>query len=1027
MVRKLLFMTIPVSIVAFGSSEVVGAEFPAELSSSVSFWFEGNSNVITNDQGGVLQWWDCRESAYVEGEDLSQRKFSNRRAMAYLPEPANEFSSVLPTLYTDETRFPGKRFVDFGELGSGKWLGFSQIVTPPQTCATMISARSKVGAYFAVVGFCETAGEIVSDVQNYTKKGNKAFFRQSDGSGKGAISTTDIAYSVAFLGETRIDGRRVDPCVEGYRLGDFQIVTQNGPGDYKHYSVNGPAASTLFNYSNASGQQGGGILGELIAFTRALTDEERRAVEKYLAIKWFGTEFASELNVNGSVDVTGSKVVDRLSGDGTLTKKGDGKLTSSFQGETPNMAIKLEGGELQLDQKREPVRLLPTDGKRVTLSNGVYSVSEATPDRFEFASADGNAFLLMTADDLAVSNLSVSGASLALGGKAMQAAFAEAGDLLANSGSIVVNGGFEVPAIDNGEWDDIQEYSDCGWTSSGVANTVVLARKGSAIFEPTNGAYVVEGSQVLGVHPTTDKGVTDYYSVPMWAEQTVTAPFDGLYELTFWMTRRPGANRKEGANNTRGEIFIDGERVFYGAVSTDHRSDQDFFKQFAVDVPLSEGTHVLRLAIFGNNAKNRAVLYDDVRLRPIKKGVFAKIPNPGFESTDPVNNKGANGWYVSSPSEASWKFVNGTGDRSIPAGITQHSTWWSQDLAQAADALRDYRKAFLHNDDYVTNTIVVPKAGKYVFSMRFSNRCSYPWNNGCTGSARASGHALAVSVDGTEIGRAYPVSQLPETYKAVCTLSEGEHELKIAGMLAFNEDGTQKETTSVIDDIRLQLYEDTDAILKESDFLDGFNGAWTACGEGVASVEAGIVTLGPGGEVAQTITVPSNGYYFAEFSAYGMTPELTSSNGVYNGTLWYPQEIAVKVDGRTVGTARPENDVRHRYTFSLGYLAGGSHAFSLVGTESAGEKARSYLTDAAIRPLSVTEAKAADFNLEKASWSLDGNSRLDLQFFGSVRLGELRINGSRVSGVFSVATQPDWVSGQGEIVVRERGTVIMLR
>ena len=976
-----------------------------------------------------MQWWDCRESAYVEGEDLSQRKFSNRRAMAYLPEPANEFSSVLPTLYTDETRFPGKRFVDFGELGSGKWLGFSQIVTPPQTCATMISARSKVGAYFAVVGFRETAGEIVSDVQNYTTKGNKAFFRQSDGSGKGAISTTDIRYSVAFLGETRIDGRRVDPCVEGYRLGDFQMVTQNGPGDYKHYSVNGPAASTLFNYSNASGQQGGGILGELIAFTRALTDEERRAVEKYLAIKWFGTEFASELNVNGSVDVTGSKVVDRLSGDGTLTKKGDGKLTPSFQGETPNMAIKLEGGELQLDQKREPVRLLPTDGKRVTLSNGVYSVSEATPDRFEFASADGNAFLLMTADDLAVSNLSVSGASLALGGKAMQAAFAEAGDPLANSGSIVVNGGFEVPDIGNKKtlWGDIQEYSDCGWTSSGVANTVVLARKGSAIFEPTNGAYVVEGSQVLGVHPTTDKDVTDYYSVPMWAEQTVVAPFDGLYELTFWMTRRPGANRKEGANNTRGEIFVDGERVFYGAVSTDHRSDQDFFKQFAVDVPLSKGTHVLRLSIYGNNAKNRAVLYDDVRLRPIKKGVFAKIPNPGFESSDPITDKGANGWYVSSPLEASWKFVNGTGSRHIPAGITQHSTWWAHNLGTDENILRDYRKAFLHFDDYVTNTITVAKAGKYVFSMRFSNRCSYPWNNGSTGSARASGHALAVLLDGVEIGRAYPVSQLPETYKAICTLSEGEHELKIAGISALNEDGTLKDTTSIIDDVCLELYEDDSAILKENDFLDGFNGAWSACGEGVASVDGGIVTLGPRGGVTQEITVPSNGYYFAEFSAYGMTPELTSSNGVYNGTLWYPQEIAVKVDGRTVGTARPENDVSHRYTFSLGYLSEGTHEFSLVGTESAGEKARSYLTDAAIRPLSVTEAKAADFNLEKASWSLDGNSRLDLQFFGSVRLGELRINGSRVSGVFSAATQPDWVSGQGEIVVRERGTVIMLR
>jgi hypothetical protein len=467
--------------------------------------------------------------------------------------------------------------------------------------------------------------------------------------------------------------------------------------------------------------------------------------------------------------------------------------------------------------------------------------------------------------------------------------------------------------------------------------------------------------------------------------------------------------------------------VFYGAVSTDWRTDQDFFKQYAVDIPLTAGEHVIRLSIAGNRVKNRAVLYDDVQLKPIKQGVFVKIPNPGFESCNPITTQSTIGWFVEKPTEASWQFVTGSGARSRECGITQHSTWWAHTIGTEADVLRDYRKAYIHFDDYMTNTITVARSGKYVFSMRYSNRAAKGWDTGSTGGARDTGHAIQVLIGGVEIGRAYPTDHHQRVYNAVCNLEAGTYELKIAGVNAYNDDGSTKDTTSVIDDVRLQLYEDPEAVLKEGDFLDNLNGAWEKLGDGPAAVVDGVVALGPNGSIVQTIEVPSNGWYFAEFSAYGMTPELTSVDGVYNGALWYPQEIAVKIDGRTVGTARPEDDNPRRYTFSLGYLTEGSHEFSFAGTESAGENARAYLTDASIRALAMPECNAADFNMQEAKINLCGGAKFDLQFIGTARLGALRIDGERTNGLFSAEKASDMVAGPGCIYVAPRGMVITIR
>ena len=278
------------------------ATLPESLATSAVLWFAADKNVITNESGGVTEWRDAREAANAETRLYNA-------ALAYLPEEGEagyEFRSELPVLVTTNKLFrPDTKAVDFGSYGSGRWLYFA---APGDTNRLRVT----IGSFFTVVGFDNTCGHILGDVAALATgaSGNMYFHKGLGSQTGGDIATSVEGNSVMHLGETRLNGTRIDPRNVAYNYNAFQLFSQNGPDNP---SRGKPYASTFFNNANFKAsnggtlaRQGGGTLVEFIAFARILSDAERREVEAYLSAKYYGVPVAGRVTVaDGATLATG--------------------------------------------------------------------------------------------------------------------------------------------------------------------------------------------------------------------------------------------------------------------------------------------------------------------------------------------------------------------------------------------------------------------------------------------------------------------------------------------------------------------------------------------------------------------------------------------------------------------------------------------------------------------------------------------------------------------------------------------------
>ena len=179
------------------------ATLPSALADEATLWFAADTNVIADENGGVTEWRDVREAANAE-----TRLY--KAALAYLPEEGEdgyEFRSELPVLVTTNKLFrPGAKVVDFGSYGSGRWLYFA---APGSTDRL----RVNIGSFFTVIGFDSTCGHILGDVAALaTGASGVMYFHKGLGAQTGGnIATGTEANSTMHLGETRLNGTRIDP------------------------------------------------------------------------------------------------------------------------------------------------------------------------------------------------------------------------------------------------------------------------------------------------------------------------------------------------------------------------------------------------------------------------------------------------------------------------------------------------------------------------------------------------------------------------------------------------------------------------------------------------------------------------------------------------------------------------------------------------------------------------------------------------------------------------------------------------
>ena len=557
----------------------------------------------------------------------------------------------------------------------------------------------------------------------------------------------------------------------------------------------------------------------------------------------------------------------------------------------------------------------------------------------------------------------------------------------------VSHGSFEDPAQAAGSFAAVVPT---GWTKP--SGNTYLATVGSAIYNPTSleNPTVPDGSQCVGIQGGNGT-----------IQQTITVPADGLYKVSFYMTRRPG--RSEGANNTRAKILVDGVMAYYGCVSEDPRGEQNLFKRYVVELPpLTKGQHVFALSLANNTSTDRAILFDKVEVSPIAAGEFVYIPNAGFESAGPVTYTANVGYDAVANSFGTdvfaWScptfYIDGN---SCHARLAQNSQYyyWSYTGNQATDLAyvgeppdeRDYRKLVLVRAGCASQTIHVPRAGRLRFSMRYSR--SY-WG-------ASAGQKVAVMLGDDEIARTDEISSV-NTQTFVQDFdwpSAGDFTLMVTNIY-----GTSPSIATVIDDLRLEY---VDNVVCDSTRPGGVAPAALGDGEGVSA----------------TLNVASNGFYYLAVSAAGLAIEDTSVSGVYNSFKYYPAYAKVLVDGDEVADFVVETPDFTHIPVRLPHLAAGAHTFAIVGVgDSVATLGKVRIEKAELLPLAI---QSGPWKTKGAEMILADDATLALEFPGTQQLTKLRRNGQTFRGILNATSNSEFLSGCGDVQIVPRALFFVVR
>ena len=992
------------------------ATLPEALATNAVLWFAADKNVITNESGGVTEWRDVREAANAETRLYNA-------ALAYLPAEGDAgyaFRSELPVLVTTNKLFrPDTKAVDFGSYGSGRWLYFAK----PGSTSLL---RPYIGSFFTVVGFDSTCGHILGDVSALaTGASGTMFFHKGRASEvAGYISTTDTGSSVMNAGETRLNGTRIDPINTTYNYNNFQLFTQNGPDNT---SRGKPYASTFFNHANYKAsnggtldRQGGGTIVEFIAFKRVLTDAERREVEAYLSAKYYGIPVAGCVSVaEGATLAIGLDgtwgatervaVLSDSCGAGTIRKSGDGTLLIERPVSIDASRIDLESGRLDMGHLHLAPFVASATNRQLEIGNWFWRYSNDQTDgcmvlQGAVGATDAAASLAPT--DWAGRSLVLKDVTGILRNRPVPYTPPALGFAETN---LLVNGGFEQPVIAEtsgymqgqvAKYLQGESAQPTGWKlNSNTQN--ILSEYGLPWRQDT--ANKVEGNQVF----VLSANGSNYGDI----EQTFTAPFDGLYRLTFWASRRETRSETEGQLRMR--VYLDGVAFALHVNCADHRGNRNAMRQFMLSLPpLAAGEHTIRFRLDSNVTTDRAIILDDVRLSPVAKGEFVAVPNAGFESEEMISQITGEqplGYYKLKPTEAAWSFVSSftnlvdNGDGTVTTnvtsggnvGITGSSTWFAYQRSVPApgEELENLHKAFMQKHAKIATTVTAPHGGTVVFSMRYGNRANNPWDEAGNGTVRDTGQTCHVLFDGTAIGSVSPTCEAMRTFvSAPFAITAGEHTLEIENVPPASGD-----TATIVDDIRIAY--------------DG----------------SGLIAAGK--TFTTTLTAPSNGFFRLTVPAMGQELRLGHINGTCNNYSSYPVTAYMYLDGALTGKIRLERPEWTSFALVMPYLTAGDHTLAFTVSSVASEtasNARFRVGHLDLEPLAFLET-APEKTMKDTSIEVVDAAKLDLQFEGTMTLGRLRIGGKSVYGEFSAASDPTHFTGPGVLVVRPKGLFIICR
>lgn len=337
---------------AIPGAPATNAYFHVDASVTNAFVFDGN--------GRILSWLDWR---------------GNGRAASV------QSGFATPALVADAQN--GRPVVDFGALGSQQALSWNHTNNAIKAVFLVFQSRS---------ASAQLLGGVTNQPQDFCRGAN------------GQLYNTDATASRAVMyGANYVNGWLVEPLVATLPSG-FCVVSVVPTTDAR--------ASAFAMNRLVMAQSGGQRLAEVIVYSRALTDQERRDTEAYLMRKWLGrvapgygaadtpqvpsvTYAGSALNVQ--VDGDGAAAVGQLSGGGTVVKSGAGTL--ALGGGTAGFAGAVEVAEGAVSATAA--------GGTSPASYPIFHVDASQTNTMTFVEENGTNFITRWASLAAVSNAAV--------------------------------------------------------------------------------------------------------------------------------------------------------------------------------------------------------------------------------------------------------------------------------------------------------------------------------------------------------------------------------------------------------------------------------------------------------------------------------------------------------------------------------------------------------------------------------------------------------------------------------------------
>lgn len=1040
------------------------ASTPSEvIARKAAFWVDaanGQGLVATNGESSsayAARWCDRRET------NLSAPTM-------WYAEPwwTNSTSSALWGVPPSVQTVDGRRTVFFGGKNSSQCMLF---------CKDGKTAKlSGVRDVFLVIGVTNCLGLVLG---HYGDPGSPFFNTEVETwpVKRFHYPRNDVGVD-SYVARFYLDGMRFDPFTVGPKRG-FQLYERHHVEDIR---ADTGAMAFFTGYSDKKSCEGGDYLCEAVIFTNRLTEVERLDVRRYLMAKWglphvqrtetpmqrnYAT-FATSSNATVEVTVDGADAMDdiRLSGEGTLVKKGSGTLTLGPSDAVPfSGTLNLEDGAVATRGGRIPsVRL--ASGTRLTSRE--VNTSSAAPDTSEGQSAAattvtmhgdagdgtvvkdgaGPARVRSIASD--VKRLKVTEGQLVLDSGNAAHTFSPASAVSAT----IPNHDFEQrPAnLYRGDAPYAQSYrldAASGWTAlNGASDAVVLTSVPSSSGDKW-GTWCS--------HPCPQGTNVLYLISNAGAYTTVTFPADGYYQGSVLASVRW---RDDEPKYSPVDVFLGTDLSSTNVIGTvvgamKNVGAQDF-RRYYFRTPYVEAGKAYVFGVKSREKVDAGIALDDFRLDLIPDGesqqAAYKIPNGDFEQIGPI----AHMWRLTNGcTVAGWTFCDWL-VKSVPAvAVALPSTiCGSGRLFSAADVVWNSVQMALASNSWIETTFT-PPAGTYWLRGRMAD---WPANwEGTTLAAVGATIRATVTRSGTTIELG---SQVASSHMLSGCVWPNAFTVDGAMPVTLRIEQAGNNSVALVDDFELvaamtdELLADTSTEDKtkwnplnpaapklvpdgaQSGYLRDYDGIVT-----VNSVQEPFVKywghnrfvgdryifLAQNGGMQQAVTIPQSGIYRL---TYHERSRVTPSNGGNPVRAWIRSEDGsytnfISKSTRYICT----NFVEHSFMFNM--PSAGRYVLAFQGTgynwmTNPKEDLEALVDGVSLKHVAQTPTDVPDVPA-RMRISVSEGAMLALDFPGTIHTGTVTLGGRRVVGRIDSSTHPDFICGMGAIEARPEGAVIVIR